>query len=183
MLNETKSRDAGTKNEKSDIISEVKEMIQKSSAVYLADFAGIKVADISNLRNEFRKQNVQYKVIKNTLFKRALNEAGKYDKLSDHLVGMTGYVFASDNPVAPAKIIKKYFDEKQKLRLKACYVESQFYDGSKLGELASLPSKNDIIAGILGSLNAPASGIVGAINAVIRDLVSVVDEISKKKAA
>jgi large subunit ribosomal protein L10 len=183
MLTETKSRDAGTKNEKSDVISEVKEMIQKSSAVYLADFSGINVEDISMLRNEFRKQNVQYKVIKNTLFKRALNEAGKYDKLSDHLVGMTGYVFASDNPVAPAKIIKKYFDEKQKLRLKACYIESEYYDGGKLGELASLPSKNELIAGILGCLNSPASGIVGVINAVIRDLVSVVDEISKKEAA
>jgi len=183
MLNEMKSRNAGNKNEKSDIISEVKEMIQKSSAVYLTDFSGINVADISTLRNEFRKQNVQYKVIKNTLFKRALEEAGKYDKLSDHLVGMTGYVFASDNPVAPAKIIKKYFDEKKKLALKACYVESQFYDGSKLQELASLPSKNDLIAAILSSLNSPASGIVGVLNAVIRDLVSVVDEISKKKAA
>lgn len=171
------------KNEKADIVSQVREMIENSSAVYLTDYNGISVSDISDIRNEFRKEGVKYKVIKNTLFKRAIEESGKYDKLADHLVGMTGYAFTSDNPVAPAKIIKKYFDSKQKLSLKACYIEDQYYEGSRLNELATLPSKNEIIAGILGSLQSPASGIVGAINAVFRDLVSVVDEISKKKAA
>jgi len=171
------------KTEKTEIISSVKEMIENSSAVYLTDYSGINVEDISRLRGEFRKEKVKYKVIKNTLFKRALEELGKYDKLADHLVGMTGYVFATDNPVAPAKIIKKYFDEKQKLSLKACYIDEQFYEGNKLNMLAALPSKNDLIAGILGSLKSPASGIVGALNAVARDLANVVDQISKQKAA
>ncbi len=172
------------KNEKVDLISEMKEAIDNSSAVYLTDYAGISVADISEIRNEFRKEGVKYKVFKNTLFKRALDESGKYDKLADHLVGMTGYAFASgDNSIAPAKIIKKYFDATKKLALKACYIEDQYYDGSKLVELASLPSKSEIIAGILSSINAPASGIVGVINAVMRDLVSVVDQISKREAA
>jgi len=171
------------KNGKTDVISEVKEMVENSSAIYLTDYTGISVADISSIRNNFRKEGVKYKVIKNTLFKRAINEAGKYDKLADHLVGMTGYAFASDNPVAPAKIIKKYFDEKQKLSLKACYIEDQFYTGDQLSMLATLPTKSEIVASILGSLNSPASGIVGALNAVVRDLVSVIDEIAKKKAA
>jgi large subunit ribosomal protein L10 len=170
------------KDEKTEIISEVKEMIENSSAIYLTDYSGITVADISTIRNEFRKEGVRYRVIKNTLFKRALDEAGKYDKLADHLIGMTGYAFASDNPVAPAKIIKKYNDSSQKLSLKACYIENQYYDGNKLNEIASLPSKNDIIAGILGSINSPASGIVGTINAVLSNLVSVIDQISKKAA-
>jgi large subunit ribosomal protein L10 len=170
------------KDEKTVIISEVKEMIDNSSAIYLTDYSGITVADINTIRKEFRKEGVRYKVIKNTLFKRALDEAGKYDKLADHLIGMTGYAFASDNPVAPAKIIKKYNDALQKLSLKACYIENQYYDGNKLNEIASLPSKNDIIAAILGSINSPVSGIVGTINAVISNLVSVIDQISKKAA-
>jgi large subunit ribosomal protein L10 len=172
------------KNEKEEMISSVKEMISNSSAVYLTDYAGISVSDINNIRNEFRKEGVKYKVIKNTLFNRALAEVGKFENLSDHLVGMTGYAFANaDNPVAPAKIIKKYFDSSQKLSLKACYIENQYFDGSKLEELANLPTKNEIIASILSSINAPASGIVGAINAVMRDLVNVVDQISKREAA
>lgn len=171
------------KTEKTDVIAEIKEMIDASSAIFLTDYAGISVSDISNIRNEFRKEGVKYKVLKNTLFERALAESGKFEKLADHLVGMTGFAFADENPVAPAKIIKKYFDTTQKLPLKACYIESQYYDGSMLNELATLPSKPEVIAGILGSLNSPASGIVGTLNAVIRDLVSVIDEISKKEAA
>lgn len=177
------SSNAGGKDEKAEVVSELKEMIENSSAIFLTDYTGIDVADINEIRNQFRKEGVKYKVYKNTLFKRAIVESGKYEKLAEHLVGMTGYAFASENPVAPAKIIKKYFDEKQKLSLKACYVENQYFQGENLNELAALPSKNDIIAGILGSLNAPASGIVGAINAVMRDLVSVIDEISKREAA
>ena len=171
------------RNEKTDVVSEVKETIEKSTAVFLTDYSGVNVEDINDIRNQFRKEGVKYKVFKNTLFKRALQESGKYEKLADHLIGMTGFAFAGDNPVAPAKIIKKYFDKNNKLSLKACYIENEFFDGSRLNELATLPSKNELIAGILGSLEAPASGIVGAINAVFRDLVSVVDEISKKQAA
>jgi large subunit ribosomal protein L10 len=81
------------KNEKTEIIAEVKEMIDKSTAVYLTDYSKITVADINNIRNEFRKEGVEYKVFKNTLFKRALDESGKFEKLSGHLVGMTGFAF------------------------------------------------------------------------------------------
>ena len=172
------------KQEKQDIVAEVKELLENSSAVYLTDYKGIEVADINELRGKFRKEGVNYKVYKNTLFKRALDEVGKYDKLADHLVGMTGYVFADENnPIVPAKIIKKYFDDTQKMALKGCYVDDQYYDGSKLKDLASLPSKEEIIAGIMRSIESPASGIVGAINAVMRDLVSVVDQISQREAA
>lgn len=183
MLEEMKSSNEGNKNGKSEIVAQVKEMLENSTAVYLADYSGITVDEVNNIRNDFRKEGVKYKVYKNTLVKRALDEVGKYDKLADHLVGMTGYIFASDNPVVPAKIIKKYFDDKHKFSLKACYIEDQYFDGSRLNELASLPSKKEIIASILGSIESPISGIVGAINAVMRDLVSVVDQISKKEAA
>lgn len=171
------------RNEKSDIVSEVKEMIDKSTSIFLTNYSGNNVEDISDLRTAFRKEGVKYKVFKNTLFKRALEETGKYDKLSDHLVGMTGFAFAGDNPIAPAKIIKKYLDNNKKLSLKGCYVEDEYFDGSELNKLASIPSKNELVASILSSIMAPASGIVGAINAVMRDLVSVIGEISKTKAA
>ncbi len=171
------------RNEKTDVISEMKEMMEKSSAIFLTDYSGINVEDISELRNQFRNEGVKYKVYKNTLFKKALAESNKYEKLADHLVGMTGFAFTDDNPVAPAKIIKKYFDKHEKLSLKACYIDDEYFDGSRLAELASLPSKNELIASIIGSINSPASGIVGAIAAIARDLVSVIDEISKQKAA
>ena len=171
------------RNEKSEIISEIKELFESSSAVYLTDYHGINVEDISSLRTQFRNEGVRYKVFKNTLVKRALDEMGKYDKIADHLNGMVGFAFTTTNPIAPAKIINKYFGDKEKLSLKACYVEGEYFDGSQLKVLATLPTKNELIASIMGSLNSPVSGIVGAINAVMRDLVSVVEQISKKQAA
>jgi large subunit ribosomal protein L10 len=171
------------RNEKTDVISEVKKMMENSSAIFLTDYSGINVEDISELRTQFRNEGVKYKVYKNTLFKKALKESKKYEKLEDHLVGMTGFAFAEDNPVAPAKIIKKYFDKNEKLSLKACYIDGEYFAGDKLAELASLPSKSELIASIIGSVNSPASGIVGALVAVTRALVSVIDEISKQKAA
>ncbi|MBT8380369.1 MAG: 50S ribosomal protein L10 [Ignavibacteria bacterium] len=171
------------RDEKEEVISEVKELLDSSTAVYLTDYNGINVEDISKLRNQFRDEGVRYKVFKNNLFKRALDESGKYDKLADHLAGMTGFAFTTTNPIAPAKIINKYFIDKEKLALKACYVEGEYFDGSQLKTLATLPSKNELIASIMGSLDSPVSGIVGAINAVMRDLVNVVDQISQRETA
>ncbi len=171
------------KAEKTEIIKQIKELVKNSSAMFLVDYRGVNVADINRLRSNFKKEGVTYKVFKNTLLKKALEELGGYDKLYDRLTGMTGVAFAGDNFVAPAKIIKKYYDESGKFAFKGCYLESNYYGADQLDMLASMPTKQDIIAGIIGSVASPASGIVGAINAVMRDLVSLVDEISKKKAA
>lgn len=168
------------KNEKQELISEVKKILEDSNSVYLTDYSGIAVDEINSLRNDFRNKGVKYKVIKNTLFNRALSEVGKFEKLSEHLEGMTGYAFANEDPVAPAKIIKKFFDDHKKLSLKACYIEDQYYGGDQLDVLASLPTKSEVVASILSSINAPISGIVGVLNAVTRDLVNVVDQISKR---
>jgi len=168
------------KTEKEEVVSKVKDIIAESNAVYLTDYSGIAVDEINDLRNEFRKEGVKYKVIKNTLFSRALSETGKFEKLSEHLEGMTGFAFTTDDPVAPAKIIKKFFDNTKKLSLKACYIEDQFYDGAQLRTLASLLTKTEVIASVLSSINAPITGVVGAINAVMRDLVNVVDQISQR---
>lgn len=171
------------KAKKVEVLEEIKELIKNSSAMFLVDYKGVNVADINKLRSNFKKEGVTYKVFKNTLFRKALEEIGGYEKLYDQLVGMTGIAFAGDNFVAPAKIIKKYFDETGKFAFKGCYLESTFYGADQLNTLASMPTKEEIIAGIIGSIASPASGIVGAINAIMRDLVSVVDEIAKKKAA
>ena len=171
------------KEEKDVIISEIKELVSNSAALYLIDYSGVNVEDINALRGEFRKEGVKYKVFKNTLMKKAVDQLGGYDELAAKLVGMTGFAFVEENYVAPAKIIKKYSDDKKKFTFKGCYIESSFYGADKLDVLASMPTKQEIMASIVGSIAAPASGIVGAINAVMRDLVSVVDQISKKEAA
>ncbi|MCF8305991.1 MAG: 50S ribosomal protein L10 [Ignavibacteriales bacterium] len=171
------------RTEKARLIDEIAERITNSTAVFIVDYKGVNVEDISRLRREFRKEGVSYKVYKNTLVEKALEKAGKYPNFTEILDGMNGFVFAGDNFVAPAKIIKKYFDDKGRLALRGCYIESDYYTANDLSTIASMPTKDEIMSSIVGSIAAPASGIVGAINAVIRDLVSVVDQISKKEAA
>ncbi len=171
------------RTEKAEQIAEIKELFENSEAVYLVDYHGVDVADISELRREFGKNDVTYKVFKNTLAQKAIEQIGGYDEFNDILAGMTGFIFTGENFVAPAKIIKKYFDEKNKFTLKGAYIDSTFYGSDKLSVLASMPTKDEIMSSIVGSIAQPATGIVGAINAVMRDLVSVVDQISKKEAA
>jgi len=171
------------KEEKVEIVEKIKELVNQSTGVFLVDYRGVNVEDINKLRSTFRKEGVTYQVFKNTLFKKALEQIGGFEKLNKQLVGMIGVAFAGENFVAPAKIIKKYSDDSKKFAFKGCYIDSTFYDAEQLNTLASMPTKEEIISSIIGSVASPASGIVGAINAVMRDLVSVIDEVGKKKAA
>ena len=171
------------RSEKEQIIAEVTEKVSRAKSMFFADFTGITVEEVNELRREFRKSNVDYRVVKNTLARKALEGVTGYDKVLDMLVGPTAIAFGYDDPVAPAKIIKKFREKNEKLKVKVCVLEKNVYDGKQLDVLAKLPSRAEMIAGVLGSLQAPASGIVGAIGAVMRDLVSVIDAIEKKKAA
>ncbi|MBL1212959.1 MAG: 50S ribosomal protein L10 [Ignavibacteriae bacterium] len=171
------------KTEKEEIVAEISEHLNQSTAVFLVDYNGINVSDISQLRREFLKEGLTYKVYKNTLFKKSITDLGKFEKFEDILQGMNGFIFTGENYVAPAKIIKKYFDKEKKFILKGCYIDDQYFGGDKLDVLASMPTKEEVMSSIVGSIAAPASGIVGAINAVMRDVVGVVDAISKKEAA
>jgi large subunit ribosomal protein L10 len=171
------------RSEKEAIIAEVAEKAARAIAMYFADFSKLTVADETELRREFRKSKIEYNVVKNTLARKALEQLTGYDRVFDKLVGPTGIAYSYDDPSAPAKIIKKFSEKTGKLKLKIAVVEKQVYDSTKLDQLASMPTRKELIASILGSLNAPASGIVGAVNAVARDLVYVLDAIEKKKAA
>jgi len=171
------------RSEKEQIIADVKEKIERAKGMYFADFTGITVEQVTDLRREFRKVNVDYRVVKNTLVRKALESVTGYDKVIEKLVGHTAIAFSYDDPVAPAKIMKKFRDKHEKLKVKVCVLENQVFDGTHLNDIAKLPSRSELIAGIIGSIQAPISGVVGAINAVARDLVSVIDAIEKKKAA
>lgn len=174
------------KQDKEQSVLEIKEKLDKASSIYLTDFSGLTVAETNELRDEFFNAKVDYKVLKNTLVKKALVQSenkfsAKAEEISEYLKGPTGVVFTYDDPVAPAKIIKKFFDKGEKPKLKVALVESQVYSSKQLNELASLPSKPEIISAIIGSLHSPISGIVGSLNAVIRDLASIIEEVAKKQ--
>jgi large subunit ribosomal protein L10 len=171
------------RSDKEAIVTEVAEKVSRATAMYFADFTGLTVGEASELRREFRKAGIEYTVVKNTLAKKALEQVTGYESVYEKLVGPTGIAFSYDDAVAPAKIIKKFSEKSGKLKLKVAVLEKQVFDGSKLDELSKLPTRGELMSGILGSIQAPISGVVGAIGAVARDLVNVIDAIEKKKAA
>jgi large subunit ribosomal protein L10 len=171
------------REEKEQIVAEVAETVRRAHGMFFTDFSGLTVGQATELRREFYKAGVEYRVVKNTLIQKALEQVSGYDTVFDRLAGPTGIAFAYDDPVAPAKIIQKFSDKHGKLSLKVCVLEREVYDGTKLKELASLPTRKELIAAILGSVQAPLAGVPTVVNAVLRDLVSVIGEIEKKKAA
>jgi len=171
------------KSEKEAIVARVAEKVARAQAMYFADFTGLTVAEETELRREFRKSGVEYTVVKNTLARKALEQVQGYDSVFDKLAGPTGIAFSYEDIVAPAKVIKKFNEKTGKLTLKVAVLDKQLFDGSQLDQLAKLPGRKELMAGIVSSLQSPIAGIVGAVNAVLRDLVNVVDAIEKKKAA
>ncbi len=172
-----------TIQKKRETVAALTEKFKRASGFYLVDFMGMKVDFSIRFRRELRKKGIDYQVAKNTLIKRALVEVGDFKIPEVIFTKATGVVFAYDDPVAPAKVIKEISEKTELPKLKAAVIEGQYYDGSQLKLLASLPSKPELISGILGSLDAPISGIVGAINAVLRDVAYLVEEVAKKQAS
>jgi large subunit ribosomal protein L10 len=171
------------RNEKEQIVAEVAEEVRKAHGMFFTDFTGLTVEQATELRREFFKAGVNYRVVKNTLIQKALEQVTGFDRVYERLVGPTGVAFAFDDPVVPAKIIQKFSEKHSKLSLKVCVLEREVYDGSKLAELAKLMSRKELMSAILGCLQTPLAGVPSVVNAVLRDLVSVVGEIEKKKAA
>lgn len=171
-----------TKEKKREIVADLERRLEKSLSLYVVDAGGMTVAQSGELRREFKKIDAELKVAKNTLIKRALESDGKFSFSADKLKGSSALVLSYGDPLAPAKLIKKYFDKDKKPALKVAIIEGQVFDGSQLNAVAELPSRGELIAGILGALQSPASGIVGAINAVMRDVASLVEEVAKKQA-
>jgi large subunit ribosomal protein L10 len=171
-----------TRQRKAEIVEELRQKLQRARGIYLVDFAGMTVADSRALRKELRPKGLEYKVAKNTLIRRALQSLGDSSPLEQHLVGQTGLVLSYTDGVAPARLLREFIKQMEKPRLKAALVEGQYFDGAQLEQLASLPTREELIAGILASLQAPTAGIAGAIAALLRDLAYLIEEVARKRS-
>jgi large subunit ribosomal protein L10 len=172
-----------TLEQKKKIVEGLTSRFEKATGVYLVDFETMNVEQVNKFRGELRKVNAEYVVAKNTLIAKALETIEGKEFPADKLKGQSGVVLAYDDPTVPSKVIKKAFEKDEKPKLKAALLDGQLFDGSQLKQIASLPSKEDMIAAIMGSLSAPASGIAGSMGALIRDIASMIEEVAKKREA
>jgi large subunit ribosomal protein L10 len=168
-------------SQKKQQVEELVGLLKDATGVYLVNYRAMSVEETNKFRDELRAGGIKYKVAKNTLLRKALEQTEGLEFPADKLKEPSGLVITTGDPTAPSKIIKKAFEKGEKPVLKAALLDGQYFDGSQLKTIASLPSKEDMIAAIMGSLNAPASGIVGSINAVIRDVASLIEEVAKKQ--
>ena len=146
-------------------VAEIKEKLQKSQAVVLADYQGLTVEDDTQLRKNLREAGVEYKVYKNTLVILAAKELG-LDSISEYLEGPVSIAFGYEDATSAARILNDFAKTHKKLELKAGIVEGEVFNKEKVEQLASIPSKEVLIAKLLGSIKSPLSNLAYLLNAI-----------------
>ena len=172
---------SASKEARIELSSVIKEKIQDAKSVVFVKFSGLTVAEDTELRREFRKNNVEYKVYKNTLIRKAFESLGITD-FNDDLNGPTAVAFGTDETGAAKVIVeaaKKYQD---KVTVKSAFVDGARVDVNGVKTLAAMPSKEELIAKMLGSMQAPIANFVGVLSAMPRGLVVALNAIAEKKA-
>ena len=168
--------------QKKQVVQEIKEKLEKSESIVLMDYKGLNVADVTDLRKQCRESNVEYKVYKNTMLRFALHEFG-VELLDEYLEGTNAVAFAYDDPSSAAKVAYKFAKENDKLEIKIGLVDKDIFDVNQLKQLSELPSKEVLIAKVLGGLNGPIQGFANVLNGTMKGLVVALNQIAEKKAA
>ncbi len=158
------------------VVEEIASKMREAKSFILFDYIGINVEQATQMRKEFRANGVDCKVYKNTLIKKAAQECGYDEKLLEALNGSTAVAFGMQDAVAPAKVAKKYVDEFKKMDLKAGIVDGEYFDKAKVEKLATIPSKEELIAKMLGSMMAPLSGLARVLNAIAESKGAATEE-------
>lgn len=171
------------KQNKQQVVTEMHEKLSKAKAVFLADFRGMSVEKATTLRNDLRKAEVEYRVVKNTLLELASADTDAA-ALVTHFKGPTAVAMTYSDPVAAAKVLAKYAKEQQAtFKLKAGVLSGKMISVPEIQALSELPSREVLIAKMLGSMNAPATNFVGVLAAVPGTFVRALDAIRQKKEA
>jgi large subunit ribosomal protein L10 len=163
-------------------VAEIAERLKTAKAMVLVDYKGISVEEINALRGKFREAGVEYVVLKNTLVRRAMDDAG-ITELDHLLVGPSAFAFGIKDEVGPAKVISEFIEQSKsdKMTIKAGIVSGKVIDAAGVAALSKLPPKEVLIAKMMGSLNAPVTNFVGVLSATLRSLVYAVDAVRKQK--
>lgn len=173
------------RTEKTELAQTLKDKFSKAQVAIFADYKGLSATQADNLRRVLRSEKVEVKVLKNNVARLLTKDGamgGEAQQVMDSLVGPTLVAFAYGDPAAAAKVIHKFAQENEALKLKDSLMGQKRVDASGVEELAKLPGKEVLVAKMLGTMNAPITNFVGVLAAVPRGLVTVLAAIEKKKA-
>jgi Ribosomal protein L10 len=168
------------RTEKTQAVEELKKSFQKSAMTLLADYHGLKVSELTKLRQELRKSAAELKVLKNTLASLALKDT-EMAGLAPHFVGTNAVILTEGDPVTPAKILVKFAKDFEKAKIKAGFLSGKLLNAAEIEALSKLPSREEMLAKLMGSMLAPAQNWVNVLSALPRQLATVLAAIRDKK--
>jgi large subunit ribosomal protein L10 len=169
-----------TKDQKKKIVKDLAEKIKTSKVLIFSDFSGTSVAKMKKLRDELRTSGSSYKVTKKKLIERALKEVGIEVDVNS-LEGQIGIAVGQQDEVAAAKVLSKFSKENKNFKILQGVLEKKDITSNEILSLAALPSRDELLAKLVGSINAPVSGFVNALAGNLRNLVGVLMAISENK--
>ena len=176
MLKET------TLKAKEAAVSGVQEKFAAAQSLVFVDYRGLTVAEDTTLRNTLRAAGVEYKVIKNTVIKRAVCNLGLMG-VDPMLAGPTAVAFSAKDPAIPAKLLTEFIRTIKKTAIKGGVLGGKAINEEAVKSLADMPSKEQMVAKLLGTMNAPVTGLVVALSGIMGNFVRVLDAIREKKSA
>lgn len=171
-----------TKTKKQEIFTNLKDQLAKMKAAVFVNFSGIPVKEINSLRVQCRDEQIDYTVVKKSLFKKVLAETGHQDVDVKKFNGEIAALFGFADEVAPAKLVKKFAKDHNKMNVLGGILEGGFIDDAKVTALAKLPARPELLAKMVGSIAAPLSGLVNVLQGNLRGLVNVLNAVKEKKA-
>lgn len=150
---------------KQPIVQAIAEDVKGAASVVLVDYRGLTVAQDTELRKQLREAGILYKVCKNTMMRRAF-EGTEFAGLDEHLEGPSALAISKDDATAPARILCKFAKDAKALELKAGVVEGEVYDANALNELSKIPSRDELLSKLLGSLQSPITNLARVLNQI-----------------
>ena len=171
-----------TKAFKSEKIEAMKAKIEKAQVAILTEYKGYSVEEITNLRRALQKEGGDYMVTKNTLAKIAL-KGTEFEVLSELMTGATAIAFGFTDQVAPAKVVAQFIKDSKKGAMLGGALDGKLMNAKEAEALSKLPSKEELYAKILGSINSPASGIANSLSAVMSQLTRAMAAVRDQKSA
>jgi large subunit ribosomal protein L10 len=169
--------------QKEQTVAELREIVAQTKGALLTDYRGLTVAEVTNFRKKLRAADAEYHIVKNTLFKIAIGEEAG-NQLDSLLSGPTAIVFSKGDIVPPTKAVLDFLRDLKKpdIKLKGGWIDGKVYNVEQVTAISKLPPKEQIIAQLLGSLNAPASNLVGTLDNIIGEFVRTIQAIADKQA-